>query len=77
MDTVAVEDDLSPATWRDRKRYPWLLGLLVPLLPFMAWGWVEATGLGVFWWFGPFFVFGIFPVLDVLVGKDATTRPTA
>ena len=26
MGTVAVEEDLSPATWRDGKRYAWLLG---------------------------------------------------
>ena len=33
--------------WRDPKRYAWLLGLIVPLLPFISWGLVEATGLGV------------------------------
>ena len=32
----------------------------------MAFGLVEATGLGVFWWWGPIFVFAIMPVLDTL-----------
>ena len=32
------EAELNPATWHDPKRYAWLLGLIVPLLPFIAWG---------------------------------------
>ena len=44
-------------------------------LPFLAWGLVQATGLGVFWFFGPFLVFAIFPVLDLLIGMDATNPP--
>lgn len=75
MSTVAVEEKLQPATWRDGKRYAWLLGLIVPLAPFIAWGMVEATGLGFFWWFGPILVFGIFPILDVIVGMDADNPP--
>ena len=69
--------DLGEAGWRDPKRYAWLLGLLVPLLPFMAWGLVELTGLGVFWFFGPMFVFGIMPLLDTADRQGlAATRPT-
>jgi len=75
MGTVAVEKELHPATWRDGKRYAWLLGLVVPLLPFIAWGYVQLTGLGVFWWFGPILVFGIFSLLDVIVGTDAENPP--
>jgi hypothetical protein len=29
-------ETLTPATWRDPKRYLWLLGLFVPTLPFLA-----------------------------------------
>src|SRR5580692_12247522 len=61
--------------WRDHKRYLWLLGLIVPTLPFLAWGLVEATGLGVFWFYGPFLVFGVFPLLDLIVGLDAENPP--
>ena len=77
MSAVAVqpEPDLNPATWRDPKRYAWLLGLLVPLLPLMAWGLVEATGLGVFWFWGPMFVFGVMPLLDTVIGKDNANPP--
>ena len=61
--------------WRDRKRYAWLLGLVVPLLPFISWGLVEATGLGVFWFYGPVLIFGVFPLLDLLRGTDAENPP--
>ncbi len=67
--------ELNEADWRDPKRYAWLLGLLVPLIPFMAWGLVEATGLGVFWFFGPMFVYGIMPALDHAIGKDSANPP--
>ena len=70
---AAAPDD--QARWRDGKRYAWLLGLIVPLLPFMAYGLVEASGIGAFWFFGPFLVFVIFPVLDVLRGLDASNPP--
>jgi alkane 1-monooxygenase len=61
--------------WRDHKRYAWLLGLVVPTLPFLAWGLVELTGWGVFWFYGPFLVFGIFPLLDLAVGMDSANPP--
>ena len=61
--------------WTDPKRYYWLLGLVVPTVPFIAWGLVEATGLGVMWWWGPLLVFGIVPFLDHAIGKDSTNPP--
>ncbi|MGI8558835.1 MAG: alkane 1-monooxygenase [Solirubrobacteraceae bacterium] len=66
--------EASPG-WRDGKRYAWLLGLLVPSLPLLAWGLASATGLDVFWFLGPLIVFGLFPVLDLLVGTDAENPP--
>ena len=63
------------AAWRDSKRYAWLLGLIVPMLPFIAWGLVQLTGLGVFWFWGPILVFGIFPALDLMIGTDAENPP--
>jgi alkane 1-monooxygenase len=74
-ETGAETDTPGQAKWRDPKRYAWLLGLIVPTLPFLAYGLVQATGLGVFWFYGPFLVFAIFPVLDLLVGLDATNPP--
>ncbi len=67
--------EVNPATWSDPKRYAWLLGILVPLSPFGAWGWVEVTGFGGFWFLGPVLVFGIFPLLDFVVGHDSVNPP--
>jgi len=69
------EIELNPAGWRDGKRYAWLLGLVVPFAPFIAWASVEVTGLDFFWFFGPLLVFGVFPLLDVAIGVDPTNPP--
>jgi len=67
--------ELNPATWRDGKRYAWLLGLIVPFVPFIAWADVQVTGLSVFWFYGPILVFVIFPILDIVIGLDSTNPP--
>jgi alkane 1-monooxygenase len=72
---VAQAPTTTPTRWRDPKRYAWLLGLIVPTLPFLAFGLVHLTGLGVFWFYGPFLVFGVFPLLDLLIGGDARNPP--
>ncbi len=71
----APDVDLNPATWRDPKRYAWLLGLIVPLTPFLAWAEVQATGWGFLWFFGPLLVFVAFPLLDVAIGMDSRNPP--
>ena len=73
--TGNAEPSSSAVRWRDPKRYAWLLGLVVPTLPFITWGLVEATGIGAFWFYGPVLVFGIFPLLDLVIGMDATNPP--
>src|SRR6476620_2690609 len=67
--------DVAPAAWTDGKRYAWLLGLIVPLSPFLAFFWVTVTGFGGMWYLGPFLVFGLFPVLDMVIGLDRTNPP--
>jgi alkane 1-monooxygenase len=64
-------------TWRDPKRWYWLLGVTVPLLPFLAWEHVWATGSGLFWWLGPLVSFGLVPFVDLAIGKDAANPPDA
>ncbi len=70
-----LSGESADATWSDPKRYAWLLGLVVPTLPFLAWGLVHLTGLGVFWFYGPVLIFGIFPLLDLAVGNDESNPP--
>jgi alkane 1-monooxygenase len=70
----AVATGERPA-WRDRKRYLWLLGTVVPLFMFAGWGLVNLTGSGVFWWIGPMVVYVLIPLLDVVIGDDASNAP--
>jgi alkane 1-monooxygenase len=63
------------ASWRDPKRYGWLMGLIVPLLPLISWGLVELTGLGILWFYGPVLVFAIFPFFDIVRGLDDSNPP--
>jgi alkane 1-monooxygenase len=67
--------DVNPAAWTDGKRYAWLLGIVVPMSPFLAWFWVSVTGVGAFWYLGPALVFVLFPLLDIAIGMDATNPP--
>jgi alkane 1-monooxygenase len=71
----AVDHELNPATWRDPKRYAWLLGLIVPFAPFIAFGLVHATGLDFLWFFGPLLIFVLFPLLDIAIGLDSRNPP--
>jgi alkane 1-monooxygenase len=67
--------ELNPAAWTDGKRYAWLLGIVVPLAPFIAWGAVLLSGWGGFYFFGPVLVFIAFPILDIAIGMDSSNPP--
>jgi len=45
------------------------------MLAFLAVGLVRITGLGLFWWSGAIFLFGILPPFDTLIGKDSGNPP--
>ena len=72
---ASIPVDTPTLEWRDTKRHAWLLGAVIPFIPFLAWGLVEWTGLDVFWYFGPVFVFGVIPLIDLLVGLDPNNPP--
>lgn len=72
---MTAATDVPKPTWRDGKRYAWLLGVLVPPLPFIVYGLVHLTGWPVFWFWGPILIFGVFPPLDLLIGRDAENPP--
>ncbi len=67
--------EVNPAAWTDAKRYAWLLGIIVPLAPFIACGIYALTGIGAVWYFGPILVFIAFPLLDMAIGLDNTNPP--
>ncbi len=76
--TAGGDSSSIPAPpWRDRKRYLWPAGLLVPLLPLLA-AWLGGGDGWVGWWFaGPIVVFGVIPLLDTAFGRDASNPPEA
>jgi alkane 1-monooxygenase len=73
--TGATVPEGSTEQWKDKKRYLWLLGLVVPSLGFGAWGLVEATGLSLFWYLGPIVVFVVIPIVDLVAGLDRSNPP--
>jgi alkane 1-monooxygenase len=72
---ATVTADVTNVTWVDRKKHLWLLGLLVPLSPFLSWGLVALSEWEIFWFTGVL-VLGLFgPVLDSVLGEDSSNPP--
>lgn len=71
MTTATID---APA-WRDRKRYLWMMGFTVMLLPFSGAQLAQMTGWAVFYWFAPLFIYTVIPLLDWLIGTDASNPP--
>ena len=69
--TIEATVDGQLVRWRDSKRYLWLLGAVIPLIPMAMWGLYAWTGSTLSWYFGPFFVFVLIPIFDLLAGLDA------
>jgi alkane 1-monooxygenase len=84
MTSVAADHEVetSEVSWRDGKRYAWLLGLVVPSIPFIIWGvYAGLHGtpgeflLPLVWWLAPFVVYVVIPIIDFLFGQDAENPP--
>ncbi|HET6152847.1 MAG TPA: fatty acid desaturase [Marmoricola sp.] len=65
----------STEAWKDKKRYLWLIGLVVPSLAFVAAAAYIATGWGAWFWIGPVVILGIVPAFDLFVGLDSANPP--
>lgn len=63
------------AAWKDNKRYWWLLGVSASLFPIFGYGLFLATGSSFFFWWSPFIVYVLFPLLDYFVGEDDNNAP--
>lgn len=79
--TVVQERDLAPTPeravtkWKDGRRYVWLWGLLVPLMPFGAYFMARGTGSDWSWYSGPMWVLGVIPLLDWIRKQDTENPP--
>jgi alkane 1-monooxygenase len=65
----------STEQWRDKKRYLWLVGLVVPSLVFVALAGHAYLGVDALLWIGPLVLFVIVPVLDLVAGLDGSNPP--
>lgn len=65
----------SSATWADKKRYLWLIGLVVPSLALVAFVGNQLTGWSVWLWIGPIIILGVVPALDLVAGLDRSNPP--
>src|SRR6476620_7114172 len=65
----------STAQWRDKKRYLWLIGLVVPSLAFLGYGMHALTGWSVWFWVGPIVILVIVPAIDLMTGLDRSNPP--
>ncbi|MER6969958.1 fatty acid desaturase [Nocardioides sp. NPDC000445] len=74
MNAAAVSNR-THAKWKDKKRYLWVLGIAVPLLPIIGVLLMEATGSSLWFWLTPVMFFVVIPLLDLFSGYDDTNPP--
>ena len=65
----------STEQWTDKKRYLWLLGLVIPSAVLIIYTGYVLTGWSVWWWAGPILILGIIPALDLIAGLDGSNPP--
>jgi alkane 1-monooxygenase len=65
----------SAASWKEPKRYLWLIAAAIPVFVYASWLGVLITGIDAFWWTGPIMAFGVTPVLDHMIGPDRDNPP--
>lgn len=70
--TVSVA---APGVWSDGKRHLWWLGTLPMITPLLAGLFALISGVQVFWWSGVLVIFGLIPLIDGLLGEDASNPP--
>ena len=72
---VATTPERAVTKWKDRRRYVWLWGLLVPLMPFGAYFMARGTGSDWSWYSGPMWVLGVIPLLAWIRKHDTENPP--
>ena len=65
----------STEQWHDKKRYLWLIGLVVPSLAFVAFFVWQATGFTPIMWLGPVIILVVVPLIDLVSGLDSSNPP--
>ena len=73
--TTGTIPEGSTEIWKDRKRYLWLLGLVIPTLGLAIIALFALTGWGWLLWGGPILILGIIPAIDLVTGRDGSNPP--
>jgi alkane 1-monooxygenase len=73
MTTATLPAPAQP--WTDKKRYLWMMGFTVMLLPFSGAELAQSTGWSIFYWFAPLFIYTVIPFFDWLIGTDTSNPP--
>lgn len=61
--------------YRDPKRYLWVFSILVPLTGALGPALLAWTGDARWMWLPPVFLYGVVPLLDMLLGEDRSNPP--
>jgi alkane 1-monooxygenase len=61
--------------WKDKKRYLWMLGLVIPVTPLIGLALQHETGWSGWLWLTPLMFFAVIPLLDLVSGYDDTNPP--
>ena len=62
-------------TWRDRRYRLWVASVLLPMLPLAGLAGWALTGAEAWMWLTPVVVYGLVPLLDIVLGEDANNPP--
>ncbi|NYG59480.1 alkane 1-monooxygenase [Nocardioides daedukensis] len=73
--TAGTVPDGSTEQWKDKKRYLWLIGLVVPSLALVAVGIFSLTEFTPVLWLGPIVILVIVPAIDLVTGLDRSNPP--
>ncbi|MFL6623998.1 MAG: alkane 1-monooxygenase [Sulfurifustis sp.] len=73
----AIDPQIGPVEYRDRKRAWWLLSVVFPLLPFVGIAAHAATGYQIALGIPLLIGYGVMPLLDFLIGEDEDNPPEA
>jgi alkane 1-monooxygenase len=73
--TAGTVTEGSTEIWKDKKRYLWLFGLVIPSAIFIIYAGWASTGWGIWFWGGPLLILVIVPVLDLIFGLDHSNPP--
>jgi alkane 1-monooxygenase len=75
MPTTSAPEPIASAPYRDRKRYAWLLSLLIPTTVLVGPALMLITGQAWALWIPVVFFYTVVPLLDFVLGEDRSNPP--